>query len=97
MTPARYEQVYGRHWEPAPHPAGEFAVLHVLAERLETAEAVLSEAGRSVTRLAGSAGAPALLLVAPDASDGFAFVLSERPASEWLTERTAQFGEPFSW
>jgi len=33
MTPARYEQIYGRHWEPSPHGVGEFAALHLLAER----------------------------------------------------------------
>jgi Glyoxalase-like domain len=97
MTPARYEQIYGRHWEPSPHGVGEFAALHLLAERLETAEGMLGEAGGSVTRLKESAGTPAPLFVAPDPSDGFAFVLTERPASEWLAERTAQFGDPFSW
>jgi hypothetical protein len=96
VTPARFEQTYGRHWEPSPHGVGEFAALHLLAERLETAEGMLEKAGRSVTRLQGSAGTPAALFVAPDPSDGFAFVLTERPASEWLAERTAQFGDPFS-
>jgi hypothetical protein len=97
MTPERYQQVYGQEWEPAPHAVGEFAVLHLLAERLETAEHLLRQTGRTVTQLQGSDDAPASLFVAPDPSDGFAFVLTERPANEWLAERTARFGDPSSW
>lgn len=96
MTPARYEKRFGRSWEPVPHPYGELAALHLLAEHLETAEDMLSGAGRSVSWLAQADSEPASLFVAPEPSDGFAFVITERAASEWLAERTARFGDPFS-
>lgn len=95
MTPAAFERRYGVRWQPSPHPSGELAVLHLLAEHLATAEAMLSGAGRVVSRLADPRTGQPTLFVAPDPSDGFAFLLSERPSSEWLAERTARFGDPF--
>jgi hypothetical protein len=96
LTPAEYERRYGWHWTAAPHAYGEMGALHVLAEDLAVAQAALSAAGRSVREVVASSGRPASLFVAPDPHDGFAFVITEQPAHDWLAWRTALTGEQLS-
>lgn len=88
LTPAEYERRYGQHRTPAPHAYGELAALHLFAEEVATAGAKLAGAGREVRQVSQGQ-----LYVAPDRRDGIAFVLSERPASDWIAWRSALTGE----
>lgn len=93
MNPAHYEQRYSVSWNPSPHAYGEIALLHLLAEHLPTAEAMLAAAGRTVTRIEAASGRSDSLFVAADPRDGFAYLVTERPAAEWIAWRNALTGE----
>ncbi|HEX9988237.1 MAG TPA: hypothetical protein VGE45_07155 [Chloroflexia bacterium] len=54
---------------------------------------MLDAAGRAVTRLPDKRTGVDTLYVSPDPRDGFTFAITQRPAQEWLNERTAVTGE----
>jgi hypothetical protein len=101
MTAGDYEASYGLNWSPnllagpnlvgAPHPIGEMAILHLLASDLGIARSTLEQAGRKTTAV--PVGREDGLLVAPDARDGFVFVLRQQPPETWLRERVERTGE----
>ena len=92
LTAAQFERDFERGWQVAPHPYGELAVVHVLAERLERAEAWLRRAGLPVRRLDRPAAEPTLLC-GPTPSDGFLLAMTQRPAAQWAAERRSTTGE----
>lgn len=91
LTPDDYQSRHGLVWEKAPHDQGEMALLHLLAESLDTVESMLTEAGRTVEQRPGGE-----LFVDPDPQEGFTFVVTEMPAEEWANARGSLTGESFS-
>ncbi|MCK7485404.1 MAG: hypothetical protein MZU97_07475 [Bacillus subtilis] len=91
MSPDAYRAAFERQWEPAPHPHGELAVLHLLATDLQTVKRMLESAGRQVRKISNNGRE--VLFVEPDPRDGFAFAVREQPAETWLRERTDRTGE----
>jgi hypothetical protein len=87
LTPAAYQAQFGQPWQPAPHPLGELALVHLLAEDLGRFESCLEAANRRVLRLADE------LLVPAGLHDGFASLVTQRPAAPWLAERMVLSGE----
>lgn len=98
MTPAMVAATYGLSWTPASHERGELALLHLLAADLEIARTMLQQAGRQTRSIhvKGTRGEEALL-VAPDARDGFTFLIRQQPVATWLQARTARTGETIHW
>lgn len=86
LTPDAYRQLYGRPWQPAPHPHGELALVHLLAEDLTWFETTLANAEWRVAHL-------------PDgtryvtAARGVSFLVRQASAEAWLEARTALTGE----
>jgi hypothetical protein len=91
VTPEAYETTYGLPWVPAAHPAGEIALLHLLASDLRRAKRMMEQAGRRTAPI--SASGEERLLVMPDPRDGLAFVVQQHPIELWLQERVVQTGE----
>lgn len=91
MSPDAYHATFERQWEPAPHPHGELAVLHLLAIDLQTVKGMLESAGRQVRNI--SINGREELFVEPDPRDGFAFAVREQPVETWLQERMDQTEE----
>jgi hypothetical protein len=93
MKPEKFQDHYGFSWKASPHPYGELSVIHLLAQDLDRASQMLEAAGRSVTLLPDKRTGVDTLYVSPDPRDGFTFAITQRPAQEWLNERTAATGE----
>lgn len=91
MTPGDYQVCYGLNWVPCSHPAGELALLHLLASDLGVAETMLQSSGRRVIPV--SVRREEELLLAPDTRDGFIFAVRQQPVETWLRERTERTGE----
>ncbi len=90
LTPAAYRSALQLHWEPASHPFGELAAIRLLADDLDIARRMLEGAGRHVT--ATSIRGIDVLIVTPDARDGFAFAIQQYPIDAWRLQRTARAG-----
>lgn len=93
ITPLDYQENYGLSYKPSPHPFGEMAVINVLATDLDVAEEYLAALDRRVSLIPDKATGKDTLLVPPDERDGFALVIAERPAEEWIEGRVAATGE----
>jgi len=91
MTPDAYEASYGLQWMPSSHPAGELALLHLLASDFSTAKMMIEQSGRRTFSI--SVRGEEELLIAPDARDGFTFIIRQQPVEMWLRERIARTGE----
>lgn len=86
LTPEAYERLYAQPWQLAPHPRGELAFVHLLAEDPSLFETTLTSAGWRATRLDEST-----LEIAADT--GVSFLVQAGSADAWLAERTALTGE----
>lgn len=93
LTPLHYQEYLGLSYKEPPHPYAEMAIIHLLAEDLDTAEELIATSGRDVSRLPDVASGLDTLYVYPDPRDGFTFAITQRPSHEWLAERTALTGE----
>lgn len=93
LTPLHYQEYLGLSYKEPPHAFAEMAAIHLLAEDLDRAEEMLAGAGRDVSRMPDPASGLDTLYVYPDPRDGFTFAIAQRPAQEWLAERTALTGE----
>ncbi|MDQ3930096.1 MAG: VOC family protein [Chloroflexota bacterium] len=93
LTPLHYQEYLGLSYKEPPHPFAEMTAIHLLAEDLDRAEAMIAQAGRDVSRLPDPASGLDTLYVYPDPRDGFTLGITQRPAQEWLAERTAMAGE----
>ena len=91
MTPEHFESAYGLPWKPPAHRRGELGLLHLLAVDLSVAEMMLQRAGRHTRPMV--VNGEASLLVAPDAHDGFTFLIWQQPIATWMQERMARSGE----
>jgi hypothetical protein len=91
MAPDPFEASYGLPWTRASHPAGEIALLHLLATELSVAKRMMAQAGKGTASV--SVRGEERLLVAPDPHDGFGFVIQQQPPEVWLQERIARTGE----
>lgn len=92
MTPEQYSVRYGRAWEPAPHPYGELAALHVLASDLTMVQTMVAAAGWEALEFAASVE-PRRLFLPADQRGGFTFLVTERPREAWRIERVSRSGE----
>jgi hypothetical protein len=93
LTPAQLARDVGLSWDPASHPFGEIAVLHLPAEDLDRAESGLQRLGVRVTRLRGLNTHGSALLVGPGDRDGLVLAITRYPAARWSEERRARTGE----
>ncbi|HEX8600904.1 MAG TPA: VOC family protein [Chloroflexia bacterium] len=93
LTPLHYQEYLGLSYKEPPHRYGEMAVIHLLAEDLDKAEELIATSRRDTSRLPDVASGLDTLYVYPDPRDGFTFAITQRPAQEWLAERTALTGE----
>jgi hypothetical protein len=91
MTPEAYEAAYGLKWVQCPHPAGELAIIHLLASDLGITKSMMEKSAKRIFPI--SVKGEEALLVAPDPRDGFSFLIRQLPAEEWLQERIARTGE----
>lgn len=91
MTAEDYRVAFGMNWVPSVHPRGELALFHLLASNLGIARTTMEQAGRRVTPI--SLDEEDALLIAPDARDGFTFLVHQRPIESWLQERIGRTGE----
>lgn len=91
MTPDAYEAYYGIKWTPSSHPAGELALIHLLASDLGTAKKKMEQSGRRTFPIV--TGGEGALLIAPDPRDGFTFLVRQLPVEVWLQERISKTGE----
>lgn len=91
MTPEDYQVSYGLNWMPFPHPVGELALLHLLASDLRVAKIMMEQSGRRTFPV--SVRGEEELLIAPDARDGFIFIIRQQPIEMWLRERMGRTGE----
>ncbi len=96
LTPAQLARDVGLSWDPASHPFGEIAALHLLAEDLHRAEARVCRLGVPVTRLPSPDADQPALLIGPGARDGLVLVITQYPAERWAEERRARTGEKFT-
>lgn len=87
VTPEGFGERFGQPWKPAPHDAGEVAVLHLLVTDLDRFAELTSAAGRTVGRQGDAA------VLEPEPSDGLRFSATQRPVEDWLAERTTVNGE----
>lgn len=67
ITARTYAERYGRAWEPASHPLGEVAVVHLETVSLDTTAEALEALGRTLSRTKDG------ILVHPDLRDGFTY------------------------
>lgn len=93
LTPIHYQEYLGLSYKESPRPYGEMSIIHLLAEDLDRAETMFGEAGRDIARMPDFASNLDTLYVYSDPRDGFTFAITQRPAQEWLEERTAQTSE----
>ena len=93
VTPLHYQEYLGLSYKESPHSYGEMSIIHLLAEDLDKAETVIGEAGRDVARMPDYASGLDTVYVYADPRDGFTFAITQRPAQQWLEERTALTGE----
>jgi hypothetical protein len=93
IKPDEYQEQYGISYKSSPHPFGELAVIHILANDLDKAEEMVAEMGRNATRLPDKRTGADTVIVPPDERDGFTFAITERPVEEWLRERVELTGE----
>ncbi len=93
LTPLHYQEYLGLSYKEPPHLYSDMSVIHLLAEDLNKAEELIAGAGRDVSRLPDAASGLDTLYIYPDPRDGFTFAITQRPAQEWLAERTALTGE----
>jgi hypothetical protein len=93
IKPEEYQEQYGISYKASPHPFGELAVIHMLANDLDKAEEMVAEMGRNATRLPDKRTGADTVIVPPDERDGFTFAITERPVEEWLRERVEITGE----
>lgn len=93
MRPEDYQEQFGLSYKASPHPFGEMAVIHLLAEDLNKAEEMVATPGRSATRIPDKRSGADTLLVPPDERGSFTIAITQRPAKEWLAERVAATGE----
>lgn len=91
MTPEAYQASYGFQWIPSPHPNGELALLHLLACDLGAAKRMIEQSGRRTSSI--SVRTEEELLIAPDARDGFIFIVRQQSIELWQRERMARTGE----
>ena len=93
LSPLDYQEQYGLSYKPAPHAYGEMAVIHVLAESLDTAEEQIASLSRAVACIPDKLTGVDTLIVPPDERDGFMLAITQKPAEEWLSERVGVTGE----
>jgi len=91
ITSEAYQISYGLNWLPFAYPIGELGLLHLLASDLRVAKTMLEQAGRRTFPV--SVKGEEELLIAPDARDGFSFIIRQQPIEVWLQERMARTGE----
>jgi hypothetical protein len=91
ITPEVYQSSYGLTWLPFAYPIGELGLLHLLASDLRVAKIMLEQAGRRTFPV--PVRGEEELLIAPDARDGFSFIIRQRPVEVWLAERMVRTGE----
>lgn len=90
MNPERYRTCYGLDWVEPAHGYGEIGALHLLVADLDQAEAML---GAEVKRVRDVTTASQLLVLGPDARDGFTYIMREYPIETWRSNRMARTGE----
>jgi len=95
MTPQSYQEHFGLVWRPAPHPFGEIAVIHLLAENLNCAAEMVKQVRRDTTRRLDGHNGQDTLILPPQPCDGYMFAITARPLKEWAAERAARTGEMF--
>jgi hypothetical protein len=96
LTPAQLADELGRAWQTARHAYGEVAVLDVLAEGLDRAEARIRSAGLPIERVRSTPREEPTLLFGPGPRDGYVLAIREYPARRWAAERAAVTGEGLS-
>jgi len=92
ITPAIYGQIYEEPWIPASHAFGELAILHLLSNNLEQTRIFFEKVKRECKEITGLLKKQYLYLPKM-ANDGFRFEIAEKPADNWLHERTTITGE----
>ena len=91
MTPDAYQATYALQWRPFLHPGGELALLHLLASDLSAAKRMLEQSERRLASIVVKGEEE--LLIAPDARDGFTFIIRQQSVEIWLRERMVRTGE----